>query len=72
MYSNMTLQDYFPFDSAVLGLENLYSEVGEDSFFVNSNCVVVLMTNRNPYGKVNPKWIMTYWNLTSDTNSFHY
>ena len=36
----MTLQDYFPFDSIVLGLENLYSEVGENEFFVNSSCVI--------------------------------
>ena len=35
----MTLQDYFPFDSAVLGLENHYSVVGNDSFYVNSSCV---------------------------------
>jgi len=36
----MKLQDFFPFDSAVLGLENLYSEVSNDSFFVNSPCVI--------------------------------
>jgi hypothetical protein len=36
----MKLQDYFPFDSIILGLNNLYSEVGNDSFYVNSNCVV--------------------------------
>ncbi len=40
MYANMKLQDFFPFDSAIVGMENLYSEVGEDSFLVNSNCVV--------------------------------
>jgi hypothetical protein len=40
MYANMTLQDFFPFDSAVLGLRQRYSEVGKDSFLVNSNCVV--------------------------------
>jgi hypothetical protein len=37
----MTLQDYFPADLTLLGLRNLYSEVGENSFYVNSNCVVV-------------------------------
>ncbi len=36
----MTLQDYFPADLTFLGLRNLYSQVGKDSFFVNSNCVV--------------------------------
>ena len=40
MYANKKLQDFFPFDSTVLGLKNLYSEVGKDSFYVNSNCVV--------------------------------
>jgi hypothetical protein len=36
----MTLQDFFPYDSTVLGMENLYNEVGKDSFWVNSKCVV--------------------------------
>lgn len=36
----MTLQDYFPFDSTVLGLENLYSEVGDNSFYVQSECII--------------------------------
>lgn len=40
MYVTMTLQDYFPADLTLLGLRNIYSEVEEDSFFVNSNCVV--------------------------------
>jgi hypothetical protein len=40
MYDNMTLQDFFPFDSTVLGMENLYSEIGNDSSLVNSPCVV--------------------------------
>jgi hypothetical protein len=35
----MALQDYFPADLTLLGLRNLYSEVGKDSFFVNSNCI---------------------------------
>lgn len=39
MYANMKIQDFFPYDCTVLGVENLYSEVGEDSFFVNSSCV---------------------------------
>jgi hypothetical protein len=36
----MTLQDYFPADLTLLGLRNLYSLVGKDSFLVNSSCVV--------------------------------
>jgi hypothetical protein len=39
MYANMTLQDYFPADITILGLRNLYSLEGKDSFFVNSSCV---------------------------------
>ena len=35
----MTLQDYFPADLTLLGLRNLYSLVGKDSFLVNSSCV---------------------------------
>lgn len=40
MYANMKIQDFFPYDSTILGIENHYSEVGNDSFFANSNCVV--------------------------------
>ena len=36
---NMKLQDYFPADLTLLGLQNLYSLVGKDSFLVNSSCV---------------------------------
>ncbi len=36
----MKLQDFFPFDSAVLGLENLYSEIDENSFYVQSGCII--------------------------------
>ena len=35
----MILQDYFPADLTLLGLRNLYSLVGKDSFLVNSSCV---------------------------------
>jgi hypothetical protein len=52
MYNTMKLQDFFPYDSTVLGLRNLYSEVGNDSFFVNSNCVVAqrkIMTRKKHY-----------------------
>lgn len=36
----MKAQDLFGYDSAILGLNQLYSEVGEDSFFINSNCIL--------------------------------
>jgi hypothetical protein len=52
MYVIMKLQDYFPFDNTLLGLENLYSEVGENSFFVNSNSVVArgkILTKQKHY-----------------------
>ncbi len=52
MYVIMKLQDYFPFDSTLLGLKNLYSEAGEDSFYVNSNCVVAkskILTKQKHY-----------------------
>jgi len=35
----MKLQDQHPFDSAILGLDNLYCTVGADSFFINSPCI---------------------------------
>jgi len=40
MFAKMTLQDYFPADLTLLGLRNIYSEVGETAFFVNSPCVI--------------------------------
>jgi hypothetical protein len=39
MSVTMTLQDYFPADLTILGLRNLYSLLGKDSFYVNSSCV---------------------------------
>lgn len=36
----MKLQDFFPFDATILGLENLYYTVGTDSFYVQSECIV--------------------------------
>jgi hypothetical protein len=36
----MKAQDLFDYDSAILGLNHLYSEVGEDSFFINSGCIL--------------------------------
>lgn len=40
MYVTMTLQDYFPADLTLLGLRNLFSEVGENSFYVQSGCII--------------------------------
>jgi hypothetical protein len=40
MYANMKIQDYFPADLSIRGLRNRYSVVGEDSFYINSNCIV--------------------------------
>jgi hypothetical protein len=36
----MKLQDKHPFDSAIVGLNGTYTTVGEDSFFVNSPCII--------------------------------
>ncbi|MBN2775999.1 MAG: hypothetical protein JXR36_00060 [Bacteroidales bacterium] len=36
----MKLQDKFPYDSAIWGLENLYTTVGVDSFYINNSCVI--------------------------------
>ena len=36
----MKLQDLYPFDSAIVGLNGIYSTVGENSFFINSLCIV--------------------------------
>jgi hypothetical protein len=36
----MKLQDQYPYDSAIWGLDNLYSTVGVDSFYINNSCVV--------------------------------
>jgi hypothetical protein len=36
----MKLQDYFPFDSAIVGLDQIYCTVGEDAFFVNCPAII--------------------------------
>jgi len=36
----MKAQDLFDYDSAILGLNQMYSEVGEDSYFINSDCIL--------------------------------
>lgn len=36
----MKLQDKFPYDSAIWGLENLYTTVGDNSFYINNNAVI--------------------------------
>jgi hypothetical protein len=40
MYINKNLQDYFPTDLTILGLQNLYTSVGKYSYMVNSPCVI--------------------------------
>jgi hypothetical protein len=35
----MKLQDYFPYDSAIFGLNGLFYTKGLNSFFVNSKCI---------------------------------
>jgi hypothetical protein len=35
----MKAQDRFPYDSTILGLDNLYYTVGNDSFYIKSNCI---------------------------------
>jgi len=37
----MKLQDLFPFDSTVVGLNSIFTIVGDDSFFINSPCILV-------------------------------
>jgi hypothetical protein len=36
----MKAQNLFDYDSAILGLNHLYSVVGEDSFLINSECIL--------------------------------
>lgn len=36
----MKLQDFFQYDSAILGLNNLYCTVGDDGFYINSPSIV--------------------------------
>lgn len=36
----MHLQANYPFDSAIVGLNGTYCTVGEESFFVNSPCIL--------------------------------
>jgi hypothetical protein len=36
----MRAQELFDYDSAILGLDNVYYTIGEDSFFINCNCLL--------------------------------
>ena len=36
----MKLQDLFPYDAALLGLEDQFQTVGADSFMINSDCIL--------------------------------
>lgn len=37
----MRLQDFFPYDTVILGLLQVYHGVGMDSFFINQPCIMV-------------------------------
>lgn len=37
----MKEQDKYPYDSAILGLNNVYYTIGNDSFYINSDCILV-------------------------------
>lgn len=37
----MRAQDKYPFDSAILGLNNVYHTIGNNSFYINSDCILV-------------------------------
>jgi hypothetical protein len=37
----MKAKDKYPYDSAILGLNNVYHTVGNDSFYVNSDSIMV-------------------------------
>ena len=37
----MKLQDRFPYDDTLLGLEGKYQPIGDDGFLINSNCIMV-------------------------------
>jgi hypothetical protein len=36
----MRAQDKHPYDSAILGLNNVYQTIGFDSFYINSDCIL--------------------------------
>jgi len=36
----MKLQDKYPYDSTLLGLNNIYYPIGEDSFYINLDCIL--------------------------------
>ena len=40
MYLIMRAQDLYPFSSTIAGLNNIYTIVGSNSFFINSNCIL--------------------------------
>jgi hypothetical protein len=36
----MRAQDFFPFNSTIVGLNNIYNTVGSNSFYINSSCIL--------------------------------
>ncbi len=37
----MRIQDFFPYDTVILGLLQVYHGIGIDSFFINQPCIMV-------------------------------
>jgi hypothetical protein len=37
----MKAQNNYPYDSAIVGLNNVYHTIGDDSFYINSDCILV-------------------------------
>ena len=37
----MNVQDFFPFDATIIGLQNLYHTIGSDSFYINHPYIMV-------------------------------
>jgi hypothetical protein len=37
----MKAQDLYPIDSTIVGLNNVFHAVGDDSFYINSPCLMV-------------------------------
>ena len=52
MYVNKNIQDYFPEDLTIAGLQDLYTSVGKYSYRVNSHCVIAkgkILTKQKRY-----------------------
>ncbi len=48
----MKLQDKHPYDSALIGLNNFYHVIGDNGFYINSDCIMTprkIITKRKQY-----------------------